>query len=156
MARNTASVGSGRRQPPRRGSLRGYLPALASAFVWASYSLGTKRVAHFPTAAIGLFGAVSGLLSLACHALLEPPTALSPRDWIALAAIGLGPLGIAFFLWDRALKAGDPRTIGVLGYLTPLASTVLLMAVTGRDFTPWIVAAAALIVGAAVVAVRTR
>ena len=31
----------------------GYLPALGSAFIWASYSLLTKRVAHFPTAAIG-------------------------------------------------------------------------------------------------------
>ena len=50
----------------------GYLPALGSAFIWASYSLLTRRVAAFPTAAIGLFGLVSGLLSLVCHALLEP------------------------------------------------------------------------------------
>ena len=38
----------------------GYLAAAGSAFVWASYSLLTQRVAHFPTAAIGLFGLVSG------------------------------------------------------------------------------------------------
>lgn len=136
------------------GALAGYLPAFASAFVWASYSLGTRRVAHFPTAAIGLFGAVSGLLSLACHALFETPVALSTRDWLALTVTGLGPLGIAFFLWDRALKTGDPRTLGVLAYLAPLASTVLLVAVTGRELTPWIAAAAALIVGAAAVAMR--
>src|SRR5690606_5196569 len=47
----------------------GYLPALGSAFVWSTYSLLTRRVAPFPTAAIGLFGLVSGALSLACHAL---------------------------------------------------------------------------------------
>lgn len=134
----------------------GYLPALGSAFIWASYSLLTKRVAHFPTAAIGLFGLVSGVLSLLCHALLEPATAVSGRDWGLIALMGLGPLGAAFFLWDKALKGGDPRTIGILSYLTPLASTVLLVTVTGRSFTAWIVLAAALIVGAAVVGMRAR
>ena len=38
----------------------GFAPALGSAFIWASYSLLTKRVPAFPTAAIGLFGLVSG------------------------------------------------------------------------------------------------
>ena len=63
--------------------LLGYLLALGSAFIWASYSLLTKRVTPFPTAAIGLFGLVSGLLSLLCHVLLEPCllyTSPSPRD----------------------------------------------------------------------------
>ena len=108
----------------------GYLAALASAWVWASYSLLTKRVAHFPTAAIGLFGVVSGGLSLLCHVWLEPAVDLSLRDWGFLALLGLGPLGAAFFLWDAALKRGDPRRIGVLSYLTPLASTLLAR---GRD-----------------------
>lgn len=45
-----------------------YLPALAFAFIWATYSLLTKRVAAFPTLAIGLFGLVPGVLSLLCHA----------------------------------------------------------------------------------------
>lgn len=134
----------------------GYLPAMGSAFIWASYSLLTRRVAHFPTSAIGLFGLVSGLLSLACHAALEPAVTLSARDWSLLALMGLGPLGAAFFLWDKALKAGDPRVIGILSYLTPLASTVLLVLVTGREFTLWIVLAAALIIGAAVVGMRAR
>ncbi|CAA9400882.1 MAG: Permease of the drug/metabolite transporter (DMT) superfamily [uncultured Ramlibacter sp.] len=134
----------------------GYLPALGSAFIWASYSLLTKRVAAFPTAAIGLFGVVSGLLSLACHALLEAPVSLGGRDWLLLAVMGLGPLGAAFFLWDRALKLGDARHIGVLSYLTPLASTALLLLVTGRGLSWSIALAAALIVGGAVLGTRTR
>ncbi|MDE2605181.1 MAG: DMT family transporter [Burkholderiales bacterium] len=134
----------------------GYLPALGSAFIWASYSLWTRRVPAFPTAAIGLFGLVSGLLSLACHVLLEPTPALGGRDWLLLALMGLGPLGAAFFLWDKALKAGDARHIGILSYLTPLASTSLLVLVTGRPFTGAIALAAALIIGAAVVGTRAR
>lgn len=134
----------------------GYLPAFASAFIWASYSLMTKRVARFPTAAIGLFGIVSGALALGCHALLEAPAALTPRDWALIAAMGLGPLGTAFYLWDAALKRGDPRQIGILSYLTPLASTLLLVWTSGRPFTLWIGVAAAMIVGAAIVGIRAR
>jgi drug/metabolite transporter (DMT)-like permease len=134
----------------------GYLPALASAFVWASYSLLTKRVAHFPTAAIGLFGLVSGLLSLACHSQLEPSVSLSARDVMLIAAMGLGPLGAAFFLWDRALKTGDARRIGILAYLTPLSSTLLLALTTGRPLTIWVGVAAAMIVGAAAVGMAAR
>ncbi|HLS56211.1 MAG TPA: DMT family transporter [Zeimonas sp.] len=134
----------------------GYLPALGSAFVWSTYSLLTRRVAPFPTAAIGLFGLVSGALSLACHALFEPPATLAPNDWMLVVAMGLGPLGGAFYLWDRALKTGDPRTIGILSYLTPLASTVLLVLATGRAFSGWIVAATVMIVGAAVVGLRAE
>ncbi len=134
----------------------GYLPALGSAFIWASYSLLTQRVPAFPTAAIGLFGLVSGVLSLLCHWALEPAVALSGRDAVLVALMGLGPLGAAFFLWDRALKLGDARQIGILSYLTPLGSTALLMLVSGRALSWSIGLAAAMIIGAAVLGTRTK
>ncbi|CAZ87932.1 putative Permease of the drug/metabolite transporter (DMT) superfamily [Thiomonas arsenitoxydans] len=138
----------------------GYLPALGSALIWATFSLGSRRMAQsgkgFPTAALGLFGLISGLLALACHVWLEPPLHLGLRDGLLIGVMGLGPLGGAFLLWDRALKLGDPRTIGVLSYLTPLASTLLLIAVTGRTLTIWIGLATVLIVGAALLAVRVK
>ncbi|WP_096698796.1 DMT family transporter [Polaromonas sp. AER18D-145] len=134
----------------------GYLPALGSAFIWASYSLLTQRVPAFPTAAIGLFGLVSGLLSLLCHWALEPSVAVSGRDAALIAVMGLGPLGAAFFLWDRALKLGDARQIGILSYLTPLGSTALLMLVSGRALTWSIGLAAAMIIGAALLGTRTK
>ena len=135
----------------------GYLPALGSAFIWSTYSLMTKRLGAFPTAAIGLFGLVSGLLSLACHALLEPAVDLSLRDLALVALMGLGPLGAAFFLWDAALKRGDARQIGVLSYLTPLASTALLLAVAGRA-PGWNIALATLLIvgGAALGTLQSR
>jgi len=142
------------------GAGPGYLLALASALIWANYSLQTKRAAltgkRFPTAAIGLFGLVSGLLSLLCHWALEPQAALSGRDWLLLAVMGLGPLGAAFFLWDKALKLGDARQIGILSYLTPLGSTALLLVVSGRALTASIAVAAVMILGAAVLGTRSR
>jgi drug/metabolite transporter (DMT)-like permease len=137
----------------------GYMAALGSALVWATYSLGTRRLAdegaQVPTSAIGLFGAVSGLLALACHAMFEPPVTLGLRDGALIVITGLGPLGVAFYLWDRALKLGDPRTIGVLSYLTPLASTLLLVLATGRGFSGGLLLSAVLISGAAMLALRT-
>ncbi len=134
----------------------GYVPALGSAFIWASYSLLTKRVPAFPTAAIGSFALVSGALSLVCHALLEPAVALSTRDWALIALLGLGPLGGAFFLWDAALTRGDARQIGVLSFLTPLLSTLTLLAVRGERPSVSVAVAAVMIIGAAVMATRTR
>ena len=70
--------------------------------------------------------------------------------------MGLGPLGAAFFLWDAALKNGDARKIGILSYITPLASTVLLLLATGRLLSWGIGVAAVLILGAAALGSRAK
>jgi drug/metabolite transporter (DMT)-like permease len=54
-------------------------------------------------------------------------------------------MGAAFFLWDRALKGGDARQIGLLSYLTPLVSTILLIVVSGRALT-WAIALAGVLI----------
>ena len=136
------------------GSPSGYLLALGSAFIWSSYSLLTKRMPHFPTAAVGAFAAASGFLSLLCHWAFEPATALSQRDVLLIAALGLGPLGGAFFLWDAALKRCDARRIGMLAFLTPLLSTAVLVAQGGQSPTPSLFMAVAMIVGAAIWSAR--
>jgi drug/metabolite transporter (DMT)-like permease len=127
----------------------GYALAAGSAFIWATYSLLTRRVAHFPTAAVGLFCLLSGLLALACHALLEPRFVPSLTQGLLIALLAIGPMGAAFFLWDAALKRGDPRTIGTLSYLTPLGSTCCLLIAGVGTPTPIIGVAALLIVGGA-------
>ena len=127
----------------------GYLPALASAFVWASYSLLTQRVPPFATSAIGLFALVSGVLSLICHTLLEPAAQVSAQDWPWLVLMGLGPLGAAFYLWDAALKRGNAQQIGLLSFLTPLLSTLLLLWHRGEPVSMSVALAAVMIVGAA-------
>jgi drug/metabolite transporter (DMT)-like permease len=138
------------------GGFWGYMAALAAAFVWSTYSLMTRRVTAFPTAAIGGFAWVSGLLSLLCHALMEPAVVLNAQDWLLICVMGLGPMGAAFFLWDKALKTGDPRHIGILSYLTPLLSTAALLWVSGRALTWPVGLAAVLIVGAAWLGTRVK
>ena len=133
----------------------GYLFALAAAVIWATYSLATTKVPSFPTPAIGLFALVSGLLALGAHFLFEPAATISSADWVLLVLLGAGPLGGAFYLWDAALKIGDPRRIGLLAFLTPLLSTVLLVLVSGNSLSWQLLVATALIVGGALLGPRT-
>ena len=133
----------------------GYLFALAAAVIWATYSLATTKVASFPTASIGLFALVSGLLALGAHFVFEPAAYISSSDWVLLVLLGAGPLGGAFYLWDAALKIGDPRRIGLLAFLTPLLSTVLLVLVSGDSLSWQLLVATALIVGGALLGPRT-
>ena len=130
----------------------GYFFALAAAVIWATYSLGTTKVPSFPTPAIGLFALVSGVLAIGAHFLFEPAASISTTDWLLLLVLGVGPLGGAFYLWDAALKIGDPRRIGLLAFLTPLLSTVLLVLVSGNPFSWQLIISAALIIGGALFA----
>jgi drug/metabolite transporter (DMT)-like permease len=117
--------------------LPGYLMAAAAALTWALYSLLTKRVPRFPTSAVGGFCAVSGTISTLLY-LLSGSGALyspSPAEWLFIALLGLGPMGASFFLWDLALKEGDPRIVGAMSYLTPTLSTLWLVLLGGQSIT---------------------
>ncbi len=143
-------VSGGRLAVPAEG-LAGFLLAALAALIWSTFSLLTKRLGHVPTSTVSISCLVSGGLSLACHALLEPAWRPAAAEVPVLLFIGLGPMGAAFYLWDRALKDGDPRTIGTLAYLTPLLSTLLLAATGAGRITPLAFAAGGLIIGGAVV-----
>jgi len=135
-------------------NLKGYLLAASAALVWASYSLMSKRLPRFPTAAVGGFCLASGLLSLAAFKLSGSAfeiSSLSGGDWLSLALLGAGPMGAAFFTWDAALKRGDPRIIGSLAYLTPMTSTLVLVLIGGSQLTLTSTIAMLLIVGGALI-----
>jgi drug/metabolite transporter (DMT)-like permease len=131
----------------------GFSLAAGSATMWACYSLLCRRARPFSSWAIGGFAMASGSLALLCHVLFEAPAAWRDGDALKLVVLGLGPMGAAFYLWDIAMKRGDPRVIGVLAYATPLLSTGLLLVVTGQPLTLALAVATLLIIGAAVLAV---
>ena len=134
----------------------GYLWAGIAAIIWATYSLGTKRAGNFPTAAVGLFGLVAGALALLVFFATGGSAAISTQDWIWLIALGLGPLGGSFFLWDFALKHGDAQRIGLIAFITPLLSTVMLLIFTGSPLSPLLLLAATLIIGGAALGSRVN
>ena len=133
----------------------GYLLALAAAVLWAAYSVLRRRFGDAPTEAVAGFCLATSVLAGLCHLLLE--TTAWPADattWAAVVALGLGPVGGAFYVWDQGVRKGDIRALGALSYATPLLSTVLLI---GLGFAPghWTVwMACALIAGGSILASR--
>jgi drug/metabolite transporter (DMT)-like permease len=132
----------------------GYALALGCAFTWSSYSVLSRRLAAVPTDAVGAFCLATAALALLCHLALERWVAPTPGEWAALLALGLGPVGLAFFAWDIGVKRGNIKALGGLSYATPLLSTLLLVA-TGRAAPNLTIAlACCLIVGGAVLSAR--
>lgn len=132
----------------------GYALALAAAFTWAGYSVLSRRVASVPTDAVTGFCLASALLAALAHLALEETSRPDGAEWLALAVLGLGPLGLAFHLWDRGMKRGDMAMLGAASYAAPLFSTFALIAAGWAEAT-WTVASACLLVTAgAVLAAR--
>lgn len=133
----------------------GYSLALLCAFIWAIYSVLSRRMAGVPTEALVGFCLASGVLAMVAHLAFEPPlwpTGLSA--WAAIIALGLGPVGAAFFLWDIGMKKGDIRFLGTASYAAPVISTLALV-LAGYAAPSWgLLGACALIVVGAVIAAR--
>ena len=145
------------------GGLSGFAPAqwpglfaaFVAAFVWAGYSVMSRRLKTVPTDAVAGFCLVTALLAALMHALLE--TTLWPEtsaQWLAIAALGLGPVGAAFYAWDIGMKRGDIRVLGAASYVTPLLSTSFLIMAGFAKASANIAIAAVLIAGGGLIAAK--
>lgn len=119
-----------------------YGAAIANGLCWAVFSLHLKRRAFSAGGFARLFAA-AGAMAAVLHLPLE--TAVLPGEpaaWLAAAAIGIGPYGLAFVAWGNGLCRGDAGLLGTLSYAVPvLAAAVLMMA--GRTQPDWALALAA-------------
>jgi len=68
-------------------------------------------------------------------------------------ALGIGPVGLAFYVWDIGVKQGNIQLLGVASYAAPLLSTLVLVG-AGIAKPTWALLLAALLItfGAALAA----
>ncbi|MBL8572061.1 MAG: EamA family transporter [Hyphomicrobiaceae bacterium] len=124
----------------------GYLAALGCAVTWSTYSVLSRRFGEAPTDAVAGFCLATAILSTPCHLAFETTVwPAEPLQWAAIVALGLLPVGAAFFVWDIGMKRGDIQILGAASYATPLASTLVLILAGFGAFT-WQVAVAALLI----------
>jgi len=134
--------------------LVGYALALACAFTWSGYSVFSRTLGETPTEAVTVFCIATAILSGIAHFAFEET--VFPQNltgWLSIAALGLGPVGVAFYVWDYGVKKGDIQLLGVLSYAAPLLSTIVLVAF-GIANASWALGAATLLItsGAAIAA----
>lgn len=132
------------------GLATGHLAALAAAFIWSTYSVSSRLFAGVPSLAVMGTSAATALAALAVSLVVETWVwPAEPRQWLAILFQGLGPVGVAFYLWDRAMKHGNLRLVGIASYATPLLSTLLLVLSGLAEASPMIWLAAVLVTAGA-------
>jgi drug/metabolite transporter (DMT)-like permease len=133
----------------------GLAAAFVAAFVWAGYSVMSRKLKTVPTDAVAGFCLATALLALVLHLSFES-TVWPDRagQWLAITALGIGPVGAAFYAWDIGMKRGDIRVLGAASYATPLLSTAFLILAGFAEARASLGVAAALIAGGGLIAAK--
>jgi len=133
----------------------GYALALLCAVTWSSYSVVSRRLGQTPTSSVAVFCLATSLLSGIAHIGLEKTIwPVEIAAWLAVVGLGIGPVGLAFFVWDVGVKQGDIQLLGVASYAAPLLSTFVLVVAGIADMTWALLLASVLISLGAVLAAR--
>jgi drug/metabolite transporter (DMT)-like permease len=137
------------------GQIAGLAAAFVAAFVWAAYSVMSRKLKAVPTDAVAGFCMATALLAAAVHLAVEvtvwPDTT---AQWLAIIALGVGPVGAAFYAWDIGMKRGDIRVLGAAAYATPMLSTAFLIMAGYAKPSAAIAVAAVLIAGGGLIAAK--
>ncbi|MFT4783776.1 MAG: drug/metabolite transporter (DMT)-like permease [Paracoccaceae bacterium] len=135
--------------------LPGYGLAFICALTWAGYSVISRRLGAVPTQSVVVFCIACAVLSGLAHLALEKTAwPESTLGWLSIAGLGIGPVGLAFFVWDIGVKHGDIQLLGVASYAAPVLSTFALVMAGIAPATPTLLGAALLITGGAALAAR--
>jgi drug/metabolite transporter (DMT)-like permease len=136
-------------------SALGLVLAFGCAVTWAVYSVLSRRLGTVPTESVTVYCLATAALSVAAHLALEETVwPQGSTGWLSVLALGIGPVGAAFFTWDIGMKRGDIQLLGVASYAAPLLSTLALVA-AGIAAPSWTLLLAALMInGGAALAAR--
>lgn len=136
-------------------ALPGFGLAFLCALTWSGYSVLSRRMGNTPTASVVVFCLATAILSIAAHLIWEdtvwPHNALG---WASIAGLGIGPVGLAFYVWDVGVKRGDIQLLGVASYGAPLLSTLVLIIAGVAKPHPSLLVAGVLITAGALMAAR--
>jgi drug/metabolite transporter (DMT)-like permease len=133
----------------------GYALAFLCALTWAGYSVVSRRLGAVPTASVAVFCLATAALSAVAHVALEQTVwPEGARGWTAMVLLGLGPVGLAFYVWDIGVKQGDIQLLGTASYAAPLLSTLALVAAGMAAPSLTLALAALLVAGGAAIAAK--
>ena len=113
---------------------------IACAFLWAIYSILSKRIANKYHALTALNWAfILGAIGLVPFYFLTPHVSLTSVPWPALASIGFLAVFcsiVAYLIYNVALETMDASRVALFIYLVPLATIVLAWLILGERLSP--------------------
>ena len=104
----------------------GFLFASLSALCMAFYSFGIGRVTVDANNVL-FAGAFIGFIITAIWCFFGEAVWTSPRAITAGLYLGVGPMGVGYLLWSFAMQRDKSGNAALLGFLTPITSTLLLL-----------------------------
>lgn len=128
------------------GLALGHVLAAIGAFIWASYSVVSRRFANVPSESLCITMLGCAVPAFACHLAFETTIwSLAWVEWGGVLGLGLGSIGLAFVVWDIGMKQGDVALLGVASYAAPVLSTIVLV-LAGYTQPSWLLAVSCVLI----------
>ena len=129
--------------------MKGYVQALLCGLIWSSFSVALPRLntRHYPMTAFTVYAAV---ISAVLFLFTGPHPVPGVRSLASAVYVGLVPLGLSFFLWNRALATGNLSIIGFLSYLTPPLAVLLVALIHGQQVSGRVLLGMGVIIAASI------
>jgi drug/metabolite transporter (DMT)-like permease len=128
-------IGAGKDLSFESTHMKGYLLALCCGVIWSSFSVGLPRLG-LKKEPMTFFTLLTALCSGGLYLVTMPHQVPSIPAILSALYLGLVPLGLSFFLWNRAVTGGNMVVIGFLSYLTPPLAVLLVALVHGEAISP--------------------
>lgn len=142
-------IGSGKDLSFNIEYLQGYILALFCGLIWSSFSVALSQL-KMPREPMTTYTIVAAILSAVLYLATMPHPTPSPGALFAAIYLGCIPLGLSFFLWNRAVTEGNLVIIGFLSYLTPPLSVLLVALVHGESVPPQVLLGMMIIIAASI------
>jgi len=129
--------------------MKGYLLALTCGIIWSSFSvaLGHMKIKREP---MTIFTIYTAILSTVLYVATMPHEMPSLASLFSAIYLGCVPLGLSFFLWNRALTGGNMVIIGFLSYFTPPLAVLMVAIIHGEKVSSQVLLGMVIIIAAAV------
>jgi len=129
--------------------MKGYLLALSCGLIWATFSVVLGRL-KLPREPMTFFTIIAAVISTILYLLTMPHEMPSLESLLSAVYLGCVPLGLSFFLWNRAVSGGNMVVIGFLSYLAPPLAVLLVALVHGQNVSAQVLLGMVLIIAASI------
>lgn len=143
-------IGAGKELSFESTHMQGYILALICGLIWSSFSVGLPLFKLKIEPMTG-FTILTALLSTVLFVFTMPHAVPSASALLSAAYLGAVPLGLSFFLWNRAINGGNMVIIGFLSYLTPPLAVLLVALLHGEHISQQVLIGMFIIIMASII-----